>query len=1165
MKSYTLANWAGSPGRPEEKTSELPSTSLTGSSSTANSLSNTQSTSKYGGDTGDSGENVLISKDHELGWMDSSNIAVVSDFTGCQILAQVRLQHDASIHGMSLFETQANGTMLQPHHISTPSNQVQNASSSRLVTAQNQGPNNNDALRDAGFGLYKFSVPLHADVNYGRETQPSSTAYDVSNSKPYSNSARLTPNPLSSSSTVIALCCVSSLTLKCFPQINMSLEQPIYSPNRWFIPDLTSPLHSYKSPVEPRTSPLRDIPVSPSYKSISSKHAAGPPRPRTPEVEKIDMISVYTMDADGEDDDDDVIIVENMVANPSPEKSSDVIDMHESLFTPPPSQDGWIPLENIFTPPPESSKGLPTVRRIRMDYVQVPPLKRPRSDYKPMPRPTLPRPPTEKKKRPAKHVESHSDLARAMQAAYDNNESLGTLPRNPTMVKRKVAPKPDASLSRFSSQSVVVVKPQKPPRESTASSSRFSSVSLSASRPQHPPTTSSRLSSESLSASRPQKRRTGEDQPQLQANVSKRPRVTIDLTMSDAEGGQEKARPPKRPVARTSSSAGNNALQISIAIVRPTPPDVLLHNTRFLRQHLSPAVSSGIRNATGRDISNQRQNAAGAVVARPNPSRLSHYTSTPFPQGELSLGGFLEYGDDDTEDEESEDDDDIPLVDLISRRKASMAPSTSGRCESVVPIPSGARRDSVVPLAVPHSVQVQRRGPPSHGTRKTPSTARPPTARPASTARPTSTARPSNTGASASARQSSNAQQSSTRPSGAPVIHCQVEAPISALGFLLPGRAPPREHQFVHIAAHPAPRTASASSGSQVNGHVLSQLSRPKIAPSSSGIPIAVNKSAPSHPLPPTPLRISPGPSVISHAPSPPPRPASATPDLPATPAQPSPKALGKRRAVTPPPPPIPPPHPPPDYRSQQNSDAHLLQSTKGNLDIFLHDYSPAKSADGASTSAAAHFLDQGVLPSPFPSPTAYGRLTLGGLSGPSHAYQGSLLASPGSSRPVAFLSSTFDDEQRQLDTPDPWLQFIQEDTEYEFTTVDPTLLGDHAPVVALQAPAPGTVVEPAGRDASALFDSPQLFPSSISSSRASPMSDVFDLEYQPSASMTSASAPDRAHASLSPTASDFDKLVLHRTPPRKRMERVGEVDAAAGRLSPAGDATVTSEYYGRK
>lgn len=313
-----------------------------------------------------------------------------------------------------------------------------------------------------------------------------------------------------------------------------------------------------------------------------------------------------------------------------------------------------------------------------------------------------------------------------------------------------------------------------------------------------------------------------------------------------------------------------------------------------------------------------------------------------------------------------------------------------------------------------------------------------------------------------------------------------------------------------------------------MNGHVLSRPPKPMIVPSSSGNPVTVN-----------------------HAPLPPPSPpASATPDLPATPAQPSPKALGKRRAVTPPLQPIPPPHPTPDYLSQQKSDAHLLQSAKGNLDIFLHDYSPAKPADGASTSAAAaDFLDQGVLPSPFPSPTTYGRLTLGGLSGPSHAYQGSLLT-----------NSTFDNEQQQLDAPDPWLQFIQEDTEYEFATVDPTLLGDHAPVVAVQAPALGAE-EPIGRDASALFDSPQLFPSSISSSRASPMSDVFDPQYQQSASMTSTSAPDRVQASLSPTASDFDKLVLRRTAPRKQVDRVDEVDTAVGRLYPAVDTTVTSQY----
>lgn len=59
---------------------------------------------------------------------------------------------------------------------------------------------------------------------------------------------------------------------------------------------------------------MRDIPISPSYKLTSSNRSAGPSRP-TPEVEKIDMISVYTIDADGEDDDEDVIIVEGMVVS----------------------------------------------------------------------------------------------------------------------------------------------------------------------------------------------------------------------------------------------------------------------------------------------------------------------------------------------------------------------------------------------------------------------------------------------------------------------------------------------------------------------------------------------------------------------------------------------------------------------------------------------------------------------------------------------------------------------------------------------------------------------------------------------------------------------------------------------------------------------------------
>ena len=277
-----------------------------------------------------------------------------------------------------------------------------------------------------------------------------------------------------------------------------------------------------------------------------------------------------------------------------------------------------------------------------------------------------------------------------MQAAYDNNESLGTLPRNPTMVKRKVGPKSVASSSRFPSQYIPIGRPQKPPRQSTPSSSRFSSVSLSASRPQHvAPASSSRFSSESLSTSRPQKRRTDADQQQLPVNISKRPRITIDLTVSDTEEKQEKARPVKRTVARTSSSAGNNALRISLDIVRPTPPDVILHNTRFLRQHLSPAASSGTWNASGSGSSpNPSENAAGAVVARPNPSRLSQYPSTPLASGELSLGGFLEYGGADTEDEESDDDDDTPLINLIPHRKASTAPSI--RCESVVPMPIAA-------------------------------------------------------------------------------------------------------------------------------------------------------------------------------------------------------------------------------------------------------------------------------------------------------------------------------------------------------------------------------------------------------------------------------------------------------------------------------------------
>ena len=92
MKSYTLGNWDGTSTRPEEKTSELPlaSTGLSGSSSAANTLaSNTQSIPKFSEETGISGQNALLSKDHELGWMDSSN-SNVSTFTGRQILAQVQ-------------------------------------------------------------------------------------------------------------------------------------------------------------------------------------------------------------------------------------------------------------------------------------------------------------------------------------------------------------------------------------------------------------------------------------------------------------------------------------------------------------------------------------------------------------------------------------------------------------------------------------------------------------------------------------------------------------------------------------------------------------------------------------------------------------------------------------------------------------------------------------------------------------------------------------------------------------------------------------------------------------------------------------------------------------------------------------------------------------------
>lgn len=96
----------------------------------------------------------------------------------------------------------------------------------------------------------------------------------------------------------------------------MSLEQPIYSPTRWFIPDLTSPLHAYVPP-ESRTSPTRDIPTSPSYKSMPSKRLAGPSRPRTPETAKTETMSLYTVDAEGEDDGEDVIIVENMVVSDS--------------------------------------------------------------------------------------------------------------------------------------------------------------------------------------------------------------------------------------------------------------------------------------------------------------------------------------------------------------------------------------------------------------------------------------------------------------------------------------------------------------------------------------------------------------------------------------------------------------------------------------------------------------------------------------------------------------------------------------------------------------------------------------------------------------------------------------------------------------------------------
>ncbi|CAA7263642.1 unnamed protein product [Cyclocybe aegerita] len=380
--------------------------------------------------------------------------------------------------------------------------------------------------------------------------------------------------------------------------ITTDASNTLEPPKLAFVPIANSPLFQTFTPrtrkppsIDTNTSPTPVgivRPLNTNTKSLRRDSNASEP------------ISIHTEDAEGEEDDDDVIVVDHLLVSacaPTAFRDVEIVSLRslpqsneerseqsrtqsshsgrDSLFTPPPSSDGIIPLDRLFTPDPPNRRGhLPVIPptpsppppRLIMSHIQVPPLRRPKSEYVWLDR--LVGPPKRAKK-PNIPSQGPSGLRDALQAAWSNNLELGTEPvpeGDVTRKKRKKNERREGHLNAVAGPS------------SLATSSSTSGLNMEP---------------KVFKYEGPKKERRQGDGSEKRV---KRPRITIDLTVSDEDRlqktkykpllpkqhKQSKQPPPPSslPVIKKKPARPVSCLMSDVII--PVPSQVLAFNTRFI-------------------------------------------------------------------------------------------------------------------------------------------------------------------------------------------------------------------------------------------------------------------------------------------------------------------------------------------------------------------------------------------------------------------------------------------------------------------------------------------------------------------------------------------------------------------------------------------------------
>ncbi|KAH9475773.1 hypothetical protein JR316_0011332 [Psilocybe cubensis] len=442
--------------------------------------------------------------------------------------------------------------------------------------------------------------------------------------------------------------------------------------SRIFVPVENSLLHAFHAHVAP-TSPALAKKLEATLFRLPS------PTPKR----DIEVISLHSTDAEGDDDDEvEVIDIQRLLVSPTkvntePENRvpSPAYSGHNSLFSPSPSEriGSSGPL---FTPEPPSAKPPPVVKRQVALYVDVPPLRGPISAYKWMSHPT-------KKARSHKPppVTYHGTLEDAYLALAENSKFCDVRSATKKAKKKK---KPEELES-------------KPPQNAIASSSKHPIVI---------DLTSNVESSSFVSKLKIKKRVHKDDGPyQNPAKKQKRGHTRVDIDLTTPDGGNSVAESTPQPVpimpqpkvgisksVITDEKENTGPTVLNVKMVKPIAFEMWDFNIRHLRNWIKQQRHSNSFSPSATDGSPSRRRTGS--LNRETPWFYRIPAQPLLDEEEISVGGKIPtswdmdggYTDDSDEDEfeiaqsHPEQQEYSPKIDLAAQyRKKEKEKSSKGK------------------------------------------------------------------------------------------------------------------------------------------------------------------------------------------------------------------------------------------------------------------------------------------------------------------------------------------------------------------------------------------------------------------------------------------------------------------------------------------------------